>query len=120
MPSLGNLISLDTFQTQIVAPLETRGIGVYDRQFLIEGNSILSSIFVESMDEHKSYNLIALDNGQFALQPNNRCQFFDAALNPSEIKFPDFKVATTKYKVEDKAKWRLGDTTDVTYDGRGE
>jgi hypothetical protein len=33
---------------------------------------------------------------------------------------PDFKVATTKYKVEDKAKWRLGDTTDVTYDGRGE
>ena len=76
--------------------------------------------FVESMDEHKSYNLIALDNGQYALQPNNRCQFFDAALNPENIKLPDFKVATTKYKVEDKAKWRLGDTTDVTYDGRGE
>ena len=44
----------------------------------------------------------------------------DAALNPEQIKIPDFKVATTKYKVEDKAKWRLGDTTDVTYDGRGE
>lgn len=76
--------------------------------------------FVESVDEHKSYNLLQLDNGQFALQPNNRCQFFDPALNPQEIKTPDFKVATTKYTVEDKAKWRLGDTTSVTYDGRTE
>lgn len=76
--------------------------------------------FVETMDEHKSYNLLQLDNGQFALQPNNRCQFFDPALNPQEIKTPNFKVATTKYTVEDKAKWRLGDTTDVTYDGRTE
>jgi len=76
--------------------------------------------FVETMDEHKSYNLLQLDNGQFALQPNNRCQFFDPALNPQEIKTPDFKVATTKYTVEDKAKWRLGDTTSVTYDGRTE
>ncbi|CAB4158914.1 hypothetical protein UFOVP713_34 [uncultured Caudovirales phage] len=76
--------------------------------------------FSESMDEHKSFNLLKLDNGQFALQPNNRCLFFDAALNPQEIKFPDFKVATKKFRVENKAKWRLGDTTDVTYDGRGE
>lgn len=75
---------------------------------------------VETVDEHKSYNLLKLNNGQFALQPNNRCLFYDAAFNPQEMKFPDFKVATTKYKVEDKAKWRLGDTTDVTYDGRGE
>jgi hypothetical protein len=76
--------------------------------------------FVETMEEHKSYNLLQLNNGQFALQPNNRCQFFDPALNPQEIKTPDFKVATTKYTVEDKAKWRLGDTTSVTYDGRTE
>jgi hypothetical protein len=76
--------------------------------------------FVESIEEHKSFNLLRLDNGQFALQPNNRCQFFDASLNPQELRTPDFKVATIKYTVEDKAKWRLGDTTDVMYDGRGE
>ena len=76
--------------------------------------------FVETVDEHKSYNLLALDNGQYALQPNNRCQFFDPALNPQKMKFPDCKVATTKYTVEDKAKWRLGDTETVTYDQRGE
>lgn len=76
--------------------------------------------FSETVDEHKSYNLLKLDNGQFALQPNNRCRFFDPALTPSELKFPDFKVATIKWTVENKSKWRLGDTSDVTYDGRGE
>jgi hypothetical protein len=74
----------------------------------------------ETMDEHKSYNILKLDNGQFAAQPNNRCRFFDAALNPKEMKFPDFIVATKKYRVEQSSKWRLGDTTTFTYDGRGE
>lgn len=76
--------------------------------------------FVETVDEHKSYNLIKCDNGQYALQPNNRCRFFDPAFTPSEMKFPDFKVATVKWTVENKSKWRLGDTSTVMYDERGE
>lgn len=76
--------------------------------------------FSETVDEHKSYNVLKLDNGQFALQPNNRCRFYDPAFNPQDMKFPDFKVATRKYRVEQHAKWRLGDTSTVTYDGRGE
>ena len=72
--------------------------------------------FSETIDEHKSYNLLKLTNGQFALQPNNRCRFFDPAFNPAEMKFPDFKVATQKYRVEQHAKWRLGDTSNFTYD----
>lgn len=76
--------------------------------------------FSETVDEHKSYNVLRLNNGQFALQPNNRCRFFDSAFNPQQMKFPDFKVATRKYRVEQHAKWRLGDTSTVTYDNRGE
>lgn len=76
--------------------------------------------FSETVDEHKSYNVLKLNNGQFALQPNNRCRFYDPALNPREMKFPDFRVATRKYRVEQAAKWRLGDTSTVTYDDRGE
>lgn len=76
--------------------------------------------FSETVDEHKSYNVLRLDNGQFALQPNNRCRFYDPAFNPQDMKFPDFKVATKKYRVEQNAKWRLGDTSTVTYDDRGE
>jgi hypothetical protein len=76
--------------------------------------------FSETVDEHKSYNVLKLANGQFALQPNNRCRFYDPAFNPQDMKFPDFKVATRKYRVEQYAKWRLGDTSSVTYDDRGE
>ena len=72
--------------------------------------------FSETVDEHKSYNVLRLANGQFALQPNNRCRFFDPAFNPAEMKFPDFKVATKKYRVEQHAKWRLGDTSNFTYE----
>ena len=72
--------------------------------------------FSESVDEHKSYNVLKLANGQFALQPNNRCQFFDPAFNPQTMKQPDFKVATKKYRVEQYAKWRLGDTSNFNYE----
>lgn len=71
--------------------------------------------FSETVDEHKSYNVLKLDNGQFALQPNNRCRFYDPAFNPEEMKFPDFRVATKKYRVEQHAKWRLGDTSRFAY-----
>jgi hypothetical protein len=76
--------------------------------------------FTETAEEHKSFNLIKLDNGQFALQPNNRCRFFDPALTHSELLRPDFKVCTQEYRVENTSKWRLGDTSTVTYDERGE
>lgn len=71
--------------------------------------------FAETADEHKSFNLIALDNGQFALQPNNRCTFYDPSLTPDSVRMPNFKVATKTYKVEQHARWRLGDTDDVMY-----
>lgn len=74
----------------------------------------------ETIDEHKSYNVLKLDNGQIALQPNNRCRFFDPAFNPQQMSKPDFKVATRKYRVEQHAKWRLGDTSTFSYDDRGE
>lgn len=76
--------------------------------------------FSETIDEHKSYNVLKLANGQFALQPNNRCRFFDPAFNPQDMLQPDFKVATKKYRVEQHAKWRLGDATDFDYNGRTE
>lgn len=76
--------------------------------------------FSETPEEHKSFNMLRLDNGQFALQPNNRCRFFDPAITHAELKKPDFAVCTRTYRVEHTAKWRLGDTSTVTYDDRGE
>lgn len=41
---------LKTFDTVTPFPLETRAAGTYSEEFLIEGNSILSTLFVESCD----------------------------------------------------------------------
>ena len=54
----------------------------------------------ENPAEHKSHNLIELDNGQFALYPNNRIRIFDNSLTPEDPKMPDFKVSTREYQVE--------------------
>lgn len=76
----------------------------------------LDTGYSECPEDHKSFNFIQLDNGQYAAQPNNRCLFFDAASNPRELKFPDFKVCTKKYVCETNPKWALGDSDLVTYD----
>ena len=54
----------------------------------------------ENPAEHKSHNLIELDNGQFALYPNNRMRIYDNSLTPETPKMPDFKVSTVEYSVE--------------------
>jgi len=69
----------------------------------------------QNPEDHKSYNFLELENGQYAAQPNNRCVFFDAASNPKELLFPDFKVCSKKYIVEQNPKWALGDTNNFTY-----
>lgn len=65
----------------------------------------------EVPDEHKSHNCIELENGQFALYPNNRTRLYDLSLTPENPKTPDFKVSTHYFQVENGVKWgRLGDT----------
>ena len=54
----------------------------------------------ENPAEHKSHNLIELENGQYALYPNNRMRIYDNSLTPVEPKMPDFKVSTRYYQVE--------------------
>jgi hypothetical protein len=78
--------------------------------------NIIDTSYAEWPEDHKSFNFIELDNGQYAAQPNNRCLFYDAASNPANMKFPDFKVCTKKYVVERNPKWFLGDTTTVMYE----
>jgi len=76
----------------------------------------MDTSYAEYPEDHKSFNFIELDNGQYAAQPNNRCLFYDASSNPKTLKFPDFKVCSKKYVVERNPKWFLGDTTTVMYE----
>ena len=64
----------------------------------------------EVPDEHKSFNCLELENGQYALYPNNRMRVYDNSLTPQKPKMPDFKVSTKYYQVESGYEYRLGDT----------
>jgi len=64
----------------------------------------------EVPEEHKSFNIIELENGQYAAYPNNRMRVYDNSLTPNNPKNPDFKVSTEYYQVENGYTYRLGDT----------
>ena len=71
----------------------------------------------EVPQEHKSHNCIQLENGQYALYPNNRMRLYDLSITPQEPKTPDFKVSTIEYQVESGTNWgRLGDTDDYFWE----
>ena len=72
--------------------------------------------YSEIPSQHKSFNILKLENGHFAAQPNNRVLFFDKSLTPSELKFPDFKVSTVEYSVEGEEKWTAGDSDEFFYE----
>jgi len=77
--------------------------------------SILDTNFSEHDPEHKSFNVIKLDNGQFAAQPNNRVIWRDQSLIPEKLMTPDFKVCSQNYKVETTPKWTVGHSDDWQY-----
>jgi len=74
----------------------------------------------ETPAEHKSHNLLALENGQFCLYPNNRMRVYDNSLTPQEPLQPDFKVSTVEYQVENGNRTRLGDTDEYFWKTKDE
>lgn len=64
----------------------------------------------ETPNEHKSFNVIKLNNGQFAAQPNNRILFHDQSLTPRGVFVPDFSVSNTEYYCEQGTKWVAEET----------
>lgn len=78
-------------------------------------SSTLDTNFSEHDPEHKSFNVIKLDNGQFAAQPNNRVIWRDSSLTPDLLLSPDFKVCTQNYQVETAQKWSVGHTDEWQY-----
>ena len=72
--------------------------------------------YSEVPSQHKSFNILRLENGHFAAQPNNRTIFYDKSLSPSEMRFPDYKVSTKVYSVESQEKWTAGDDDHFFYE----
>lgn len=69
----------------------------------------LDTGFSEQAEEHKSFNFIRLDGGQFAVQPNNRCLWYDQSLVSPISKSPDFEAAKQFWSVDGTRKWTTSD-----------
>jgi hypothetical protein len=55
----------------------------------------------EIPDQHKCGHVLALDNGNYAVQPNNRILWSIPSFTTSSL-VPDYKVQTTVWNVENK------------------
>jgi hypothetical protein len=67
--------------------------------------------------EHKSHHIILMNNGQIALQPNNRIKWSEPSFvtKPFPSK-PDYLVCNEFYNSEDKEKWHTEDSDRMFYD----
>ena len=117
-----------------VVAITKQFIGSMDYEILTRDHGIMHGSYICTLDnyhadadvidyttseqpaEHKSFNLLELDNGQFCLYPNNRMRVYDNSLTPKEPKMPDFKVSTRNYQVENGYEYRLGDTDEYFWD----
>lgn len=79
--------------------------------------NILDSGYSENPDQHKCGHVILRDDGNFAIQPNNRVLLFE----PSTVTkvgqhLIDRLVNTRKWDVEDASKWTTEDSNRYNYD----
>ena len=68
--------------------------------------NILDTDHSEIPHEHKCAHIIALDDGNYAAQPNNRC-IWDLPSFTVKDNIPDWKVQTNEWNVEDTGNGRL-------------
>lgn len=76
---------------------------------------VIDTNVAEYDPEHKSFNILKLDNGQFAAQPNNKIRWYDQSFIPDTMKTPTFKVCTQNYSVEKNIDKSFGHTDEWQY-----
>ena len=126
-----NFESLDDIEKQFIASMSyevyTRDAGTIKGSYVATLDNYHGDIDTidygtsETPEEHKSHNIIELENGQFCLYPNNRTRIYDNSLTPAEPLTPDFKVSTRYYEVENENKLeRFGDSEEYFYKSKKE
>ena len=79
-------------------------------------SNIVDTDHSEIPAEHKCAHIIALYDGNYAAQPNNRIIWSIPSFTvKNNIPF-DWKVQTSEWNVEDSGKWRTEDSDKFFYD----
>ena len=79
-----------------------------------EGN-IVDTDHSEIPHEHKCAHILALENGNYAAQPNNRLIWSIPSFTVKD-EVPDWKVQTSDWTVENSRRWRTEDSDKFFYD----
>lgn len=79
-------------------------------------HNLLDSGYSENWGQHKCGHVIALDNGNFAIQPNNRVRLFDPSFTVKTQPVIDRILNTHPFAVEDATKWVSEDSDRYDYD----
>ena len=91
------------------------GAYLFTVDFAHPESNILDTDHSEIPHEHKCAHIIALDDGNYAAQPNNRI-IWDIPSFTVKDEIPDWKVQTNEWNVEDSRKWRTEDTDNFFYE----
>jgi hypothetical protein len=78
-------------------------------------SNIVDTEHSEIPHEHKCAHILALNDGNYAAQPNNRLIWSIPSLTVRD-EIPDWKVQTSEWNVEDTGKWRTEDTDKFFYE----
>ena len=79
-----------------------------------EGN-IVDTDHSEIPHEHKCAHILALENGNYAAQPNNRLIWNLPSFTVKDEVPTDWKVQTSTWNVEDSSKWKTEDSDSYFY-----
>jgi len=92
-----------------------RGSYLFTVDFAHPESNIVDTDHSEIPHEHKCAHIMALDNGNYAAQPNNRIIWDIPSFTvKKEIPF-DWKVQTSEWNVEDTGKWITEDSDKFFY-----
>lgn len=121
---LSDLVLWDSFSYQITVftadLLKNKRISVTKRDRGVEEGVYLFTLdwfgggFSEVPGQHKSGHVIKLDDGNFAIQPNNRIRLFDPNFTTDSTPIPR-KIANTLYTSESTSKWQTENSEVYAY-----
>jgi len=78
-------------------------------------SNIVDTDHSEIPHEHKCAHILALNDGNYAAQPNNRIIWSIPSFTVKD-EIPDWKVQTSEWNVEDSGKWKTEDTDNFFYE----
>lgn len=79
-------------------------------------SNVLDDGYSESPGQHKCFHVIERDDGNFALQPNNRVRVQEPSFVTKKDLVIDRLINTQKWDVESYDKWILEDSNAYNYD----